>query len=142
MTKYLDNGGLQRFFDNLTGRFQTISQVNTLIEESASESLSNPEIVSIFMNDNEIWIDSTGWSTMKVFTDKSDEEGTSLSKNMHGYYVFNISDLNDADTFEIATDSTKTVTTGAITESIAGIYEYNRKIIKVTAGSNTPEILY
>lgn len=140
--KFLDNAGLKRFYDNLSGRFQTHQQVQTAIIEASSDRLEDPEIVSVFMNDNEIWIASTGWATMKVFTDKSDANGTSLEKNEHGYYVFNISSLNSADTLEFATDSTKTVTTGAITGNIAGIYDFNGKIIAVTAGSSTPEILY
>lgn len=114
------------------------SKVNT----SDIESITEPEIDVMFIGNNEIWIDATGWTTMNVLYDTNSQTspGLALTKNPYGYYVFDISGLSTVDTFVIS-DTSSTNVTSQLATTLSGIIAYVGKIISVTAGSSEVTVL-
>lgn len=112
------------------------------VNTSDIESISTSEIDVMFIVNGEIWIDATGWDTMNVLYDTNSQTapGLALTKNAHGYYVFDISDLSTVDTFVISNTAGTSVTLQLAT-TLAGIQAYNGKIISVTSGSSTVTVL-
>lgn len=100
-------------------------------------SVSNAEVDAMFMGSNEIWIDGTSWATMNVLYDTNSQTapGLALSKNSHGYYVFDVSGLTTVDTLVFSDDDGTNVTL-QITTTLSGVQAYGGKIISVTAGSS------
>lgn len=114
------------------------SKVNT----SDIESITEPEIDVMFIGNDEIWIDATGWANMNVLYDTNSQTapGLALSKNSYGYYVFDVSDLSTVDTFVIS-NSAGTITTLQLATTLSGIIAYVGKIISVTANSSEVTVL-
>lgn len=106
------------------------------------ESITSPEIDVMFIGTDEIWIDATGWTTMNVLYDTNSQTapGLALTKNSHGYYVFDISNLSTVDTFVIS-DTSATNVTSQLATTLAGIQAYEGKIISVESGSSTVTVL-
>ena len=114
------------------------SKVNT----SDIESITEPEIDVMFIGNNEIWIDASGWTTMNVLYDTNSQTapGLALTKNSYGYYVFDTSGLSAVDTFVIS-DTSGTNVTSQLATTLSGIIAYVGKIISVTAGSSEVTVL-
>lgn len=106
------------------------------------ESITSPEIDVMFIGTDEIWIDASGWGTMNVLYDTNSQTapGLALTKNSHGYYVFDISDLSTVDTFVIS-DTSGTNVTSQLATTLAGIQAYEGKIISVENNSSTVTVL-
>lgn len=93
------------------------------------QAIPNPEIDVMFMPSTEIWIDSTGWPTMKA---KYETSGSfePLTKNSSGYYVIVPGDVTTVDTLVLATVD-DSISTGALTDvtSASDLAGFNGKIV-------------
>lgn len=79
------------------------------------QTITNPEIDVMFMPSGEIWIDGTGWATMKAKYETAGSFET-LTKNSSGYYVITPADVTGTvDTLVLAT-SDDSISTGALTD--------------------------
>lgn len=112
------------------------------VNTSDIESITEPEIDVMFIGNDEIWIDATGWANMNVLYDTNSQTapGLALTKNAHGYYVFDVSDLSTVDTFVISNTAGTSVTLQLAT-TLSGIIAYVGKIISVTANSSEVTVL-
>ena len=99
------------------------------------DALTNAEIDSAFVGEGEVWIVATGWTTLNALWDTNTQTapGVELSKNAFGYYVFDISDIDTADTLVFSDGSNATLALGSSVQDIEGL---EGKIITVTAGSS------
>jgi hypothetical protein len=104
------------------------------------DALSNAEIDSAFVGDGEVWVDATGWTTLNVLWDTGSQTapGVELTKNAFGYYVFDISDIDSADTLVFSDGTNATLALGS---SVQDIENLEGKIITVTAGSSDMSVV-
>lgn len=133
-TKYLDDAGLKRFYDNLSEKFLDRAEVLSAIDDNKADPLDNYEVISSMVDENEIWIKApTGWEAMTVQVE-SEGEPIALTAAIAdpSYYIFNASSIaNDADQFVVSdgdTNSTSALTglsTKAAIEALKGKVIYN-----------------
>lgn len=93
------------------------------------QAIPNPEIDVMFMPSTEIWIDSTGWPTMKAKYETSGEF-VPLTKNSSGYYVIVPGEVASVDTLVLATVD-DSISTGVLTNvtSASDLAGFNGKIV-------------
>lgn len=105
------------------------------------QAIPNPEIDVMFMPNNEIWIDSTGWPTMKAKYETSGEF-VPLTKNSSGYYVIVPGDVTTVDTLVLAT-SDDSISTGVLTDvtSSSDLAGFNGKIVAAEDQATTLTVL-
>lgn len=105
------------------------------------QAIPNPEIDVMFMPSTEIWIDSTGWPTMKAKFETSGEF-VPLTKNSSGYYVIVPGDVASVDTLVLAT-SDDSISTGALTDvtSASDLAGFNGKIVAAADQATTLTVL-
>ena len=105
------------------------------------QAIPNPEIDVMFMPSTEIWIDSTGWATMKAKYETSGEF-VPLTKNSSGYYVIVPGDVTTVDTLVLAT-SDDSISTGALTNvtSASDLAGFNGKIVAAEDQATTLTVL-
>lgn len=105
------------------------------------QAIPNPEIDVMFMPSTEIWIDSTGWPTMKAKYEASGEF-VPLTKNSSGYYVIVPGDVASVDTLVLAT-SDDSISTGALTDvtSASDLAGFNGKIVAAEDQATTLTVL-
>lgn len=105
------------------------------------QAIPNPEIDVMFMPSTEIWIDSTGWATMKAKYETSGEFVT-LTKNSSGYYVIVPGDVTTVDTLVLATVD-DSISTGVLTDvtSASDLAGFNGKIVAAEDQATTLTVL-
>ena len=105
------------------------------------QAIPNPEIDIMFMPSTEIWIDSTGWATMKAKYETSGEF-VPLTKNSSGYYVIVPGDVASVDTLVLAT-SDDSISTGVLTDvtSASDLAGFNGKIVAAEDQATTLTVL-
>ena len=105
------------------------------------QAIPNPEIDVMFMPSTEIWIDSTGWATMKAKYETSGEF-VPLTKNSSGYYVIVPGDVTTVDTLVLAT-SDDSISTGVLTDvtSASDLAGFNGKIVAAEDQATTLTVL-
>ena len=105
------------------------------------QAIPNPEIDVMFMPSTEIWIDSTGWPTMKAKYETSGEF-VPLTKNSSGYYVIVPGEVASVDTLVLATVD-DSISTGALTDvtSASDLAGFNGKIVAAEDQATTLTVL-
>lgn len=105
------------------------------------QAIPNPEIDVMFMPSTEIWIDSTGWATMKAKYETSGEF-VPLTKNSSGYYVIVPGDVTTVDTLVLATVD-DSISTGVLTDvtSASDLAGFNGKIVAAEDQATTLTVL-
>lgn len=105
------------------------------------QAIPNPEIDVMFMPSTEIWIDSTGWATMKAKYETSGEF-VPLTKNSSGYYVITPADVASVDTLVLATVD-DSISTGALTDvtSASDLAGFKGKIVAAGDQATTLTVL-
>lgn len=105
------------------------------------QAIPNPEIDVMFMPSTEIWIDSTGWATMKAKYETSGEF-VPLTKNSSGYYVIVPGDVATVDTLVLATVD-DSISTGVLTDvtSASDLAGFNGKIVAAEDQATTLTVL-
>lgn len=105
------------------------------------QAIPNPEIDVMFMPNTEIWIDSTGWDTMKAKYETSGEF-VPLTKNSSGYYVIVPGEVASVDTLILATVD-DSISTGALTNvtSASDLAGFNGKIVAAEDQATTLTVL-
>ena len=79
------------------------------------QTITNPEIDVLFITAGQIWIDGTGWATMKAKFD-STGEFVALTKNSSGYYVITPADVEGTVNTLVLATSDDSISTGALTD--------------------------
>lgn len=98
------------------------------------QTITNPEIDVMFITAGQIWIDGTGWATMKAKFD-STGEFVPLTKNSSGYYVITPADVTGTvDTLVLAT-SDDSISTGALTD-VTSASDLNSLIGKIVGAAD------
>ena len=105
------------------------------------QAIPNPEIDVMFMPSTEIWIDSTGWPTMKAKYETSGEF-VPLTKNSSGYYVIVPGEVASVDTLVLAT-ADDSISTGVLTDvtSASDLAGFNGKIVAAEDQATTLTVL-
>ena len=105
------------------------------------QAIPNPEIDVMFMPNNEIWIDSTGWATMKAKYETAGSFET-LTKNSSGYYVIVPDDVTTVETLVLATVD-DSISTGALTDvtSASDLAGFAGKIVSAEDQATTLTVL-
>lgn len=79
------------------------------------QTITNPEIDVLFITAGQIWIDGTGWATMKAKFDSAGEF-VPLTKNSSGYYVITPADVEGTVNTLVLATSDDSISTGALTD--------------------------
>jgi hypothetical protein len=98
------------------------------------QTITNPEIDVLFITAGQIWIDGTGWATMKAKFDSAGEF-VPLTKNSSGYYVITPADVTGTVNTLVLATSDDSISTGALTD-VTSASDLNSLIGKIVGAED------